>query len=64
RQTSEVENRVGVPTSRDAKPKQGLEDRIVGNEKGMSRKAEWTVRAMIMYAIIQGGLFASFLPPA
>ncbi|KAL2350110.1 GPI mannosyltransferase 2 [Cryomyces antarcticus] len=35
-----------------------------GRLKGMSRKAEWTVRAMIMYAIIQGGLFASFLPPA
>ncbi|TKA77635.1 hypothetical protein B0A49_04199 [Cryomyces minteri] len=64
RQTSEVEDRVDVSTPRDAKPKQGREDWIVGNEKGMSRKAEWTVRAMIMYAVIQGGLFASFLPPA
>lgn len=25
---------------------------------------EWIVRGMIMYAIIQGGLYASFLPPA
>lgn len=25
---------------------------------------EWVVRAMIMYAMVQGGLYASFLPPA
>jgi len=25
---------------------------------------QWIVRSMIMYAMIQGGLFASFLPPA
>lgn len=25
---------------------------------------EWVVRAMIMYAIVQGGLYASFMPPA
>jgi len=28
------------------------------------RPAKYTIRWMIMYAIIQGGLFASFLPPA
>jgi phosphatidylinositol glycan class V len=28
------------------------------------RVKEWVVRAMVMYAIVQGGLFASFLPPA
>lgn len=27
-------------------------------------RMEWIVRGMIMYAIIQGGLYASFLPPA
>ena len=28
------------------------------------RTQKWIVRSMIMYAMIQGGLFASFLPPA
>lgn len=28
------------------------------------RIAKWTVRWMVMYALIQGVLFASFLPPA
>lgn len=28
------------------------------------RRLEWIVRAMAMYAIIQGGLYASFMPPA
>lgn len=28
------------------------------------RTLEWVVRGMAMYAIIQGGLYASFLPPA
>jgi phosphatidylinositol glycan class V len=28
------------------------------------RMARWTVRWMVMYALIQGVLFASFLPPA
>lgn len=29
-----------------------------------SRYAEWLVRASVMYAIVQGGLYASFMPPA
>lgn len=29
-----------------------------------TRFAKWTVRWMVMYALIQGVLFASFLPPA
>lgn len=28
------------------------------------RMMEWIVRAMVMYAIVQGGLYACFLPPA
>jgi phosphatidylinositol glycan class V len=28
------------------------------------RYSQWIVRGMVMYAIIQGGLYASFLPPA
>ena len=28
------------------------------------QRAKWTIRWMIMYAVIQGGLYASFLPPA
>ncbi|KAE9976121.1 hypothetical protein BLS_000042 [Venturia inaequalis] len=34
-----------------------------GGKNGM-RFAKWTVRWMVMYALIQGVLFASFLPPA
>ena len=37
--------------------------RVLGSF-GRGRALEWTIRAMIMYAIVQGGLFASFLPPA
>ena len=28
------------------------------------RILKWIVRGMVMYAIVQGGLYASFLPPA
>ena len=28
------------------------------------KTCQWIVRSMIMYAIIQGGLYASFMPPA
>lgn len=28
------------------------------------RSTQWIVRAMVMYAVVQGGLYASFLPPA
>ena len=38
---------------------------IVGQEKLVGGlKPEWVVQWMVMYAIIQGVLFASFLPPA
>jgi len=33
-------------------------------EIGNGKTSEWLVRWMVMYAMIQGGLFASFLPPA
>lgn len=36
--------------------------RRLGSFNGKTK--EWTVRAMIMYAVVQGGLYASFLPPA
>lgn len=29
-----------------------------------SDRGQWTIRAMIMYSLIQGMLFANFLPPA
>ncbi len=35
--------------------------RILGHTFNISR---WIIRWSIMYAIVQGGLFASFLPPA
>ena len=31
---------------------------------GKGKVLEWVVRGMVMYALVQGGLFASFLPPA
>lgn len=31
---------------------------------GGGAKMEWVFRAMVMYALVQGGLFACFLPPA
>ena len=36
--------------------------RMLGSFGGKAK--EWVVRAMIIYAIVQGGLYASFLPPA
>lgn len=30
----------------------------------LSKYSEWLVRASVMYALIQGGLYASFMPPA
>jgi GPI mannosyltransferase 2 len=37
---------------------------ITDGNVNKTRMAKWTVRWMIMYALIQGVLFASFLPPA
>jgi phosphatidylinositol glycan class V len=34
-----------------------------GNSK-TGQKGQWVVRGMLMYAIVQGMLFANFLPPA
>ena len=36
----------------------------VGSLAASSRKIQFFVRFMIIYAIVQGGLFSSFLPPA
>ena len=36
--------------------------RVLGSFGGKTK--EWTVRAMMMYSVVQGGLYASFLPPA
>ncbi|KAK4545850.1 hypothetical protein LTR36_002414 [Oleoguttula mirabilis] len=39
--------------------------RLLGNyDRIPFAKPEWTVRGMVVYAIVQGGLYASFLPPA
>jgi phosphatidylinositol glycan class V len=37
---------------------------IIDGDVCETRMAKWTVRWMVMYALIQGVLFASFLPPA
>jgi phosphatidylinositol glycan class V len=34
------------------------------NTNKQSSRGEWAVRAMVMYSMIQGMLFANFLPPA
>lgn len=39
-----------------------IASRITGTRDG--KTSEWLVRWMVMYAMIQGALFASFLPPA
>lgn len=40
----------------------------LGNSKGVSKESndysQLMIRWMLVYAIVQGGLFASFLPPA
>lgn len=33
-------------------------------KRALTGKAEWIVRAMVVYAVVQGGLYASFMPPA
>lgn len=35
-----------------------------GGGGGTGKGLEWVVRGMVMYAIVQGGLYACFLPPA
>lgn len=32
--------------------------------KMLGEKSEWIVRGMVVYAVVQGGLYASFMPPA
>lgn len=41
-------------------------DAVLSGIPYLSRRKtqQWIVRSMVMYAMIQGGLFASFLPPA
>lgn len=39
-------------------------DSRVGKAKGVSKLPKLTVRWMVVYGIVQGGLFSSFLPPA
>ncbi|KAF2130383.1 glycosyltransferase family 76 protein [Dothidotthia symphoricarpi CBS 119687] len=41
-----------------------LNEQSAHDEKKTRRQGQWAVRGMIMYAMIQGMLFANFLPPA
>lgn len=41
-----------------------LENRQPGIQTVISDRGQWAVRAMVMYSMIQGMLFANFLPPA
>jgi phosphatidylinositol glycan class V len=42
----------------------GATKRVEWRHPNLHQTAVWTVRWMVMYALIQGALFASFLPPA
>ena len=58
-----------VPGTTDQRPPTSKPDGSTkvrsGGPTSLSRKhLQWAVRAMVMYGIIQGGLYASFLPPA
>jgi len=52
-------------TAKSADTRENTKD---GQEKAAmlfnGKEMQWEVRVMVMYAIIQGGLYASFLPPA
>lgn len=39
-------------------------DWVLERGGGGGVRGKWTVRAMVMYALVQGVLFAGFLPPA
>jgi GPI mannosyltransferase 2 len=49
-------------TAESQKSRQPIPDAMAFLEK--SRYLKWIVRSMVMYAVVQGGLYASFLPPA
>lgn len=49
---------------REGERKEGL-FRLFGNHDRIpSARPEWIVKAMVGYAVVQGGLYAAFLPPA
>ncbi|RMX77082.1 hypothetical protein D0869_10152 [Hortaea werneckii] len=50
-------------TRTDEKKKQ-FAGRMVGSSFAQRLRPEWLFRAMVMYALVQGGLYACFLPPA
>jgi GPI mannosyltransferase 2 len=53
--------------SKPAKPQPLIEsglEKLLPSFRASRNQPQWIVRSMIMYAIIQGGLYASFLPPA
>lgn len=41
-----------------------LDEQAARDKKSVGRQGQWAVRGMVMYAMIQGMLFANFLPPA
>lgn len=41
-----------------------VKPRMIATEPTTSRCSQWVLRGMVTYAIVQGGLYASFLPPA
>lgn len=51
-------------TSAQPEQPQAQDTTISATYLSNTRTQKWLVRGMIMYAMIQGGLFASFLPPA
>jgi phosphatidylinositol glycan class V len=55
-----------TPSSKEHRSHVGQERQPLSNLRFLSEGSnlQWIVRGMVMYAVIQGGLYASFLPPA
>lgn len=51
-------------TGSSSRSRLALSDALMIRLLGSVKIQEWLVRSMIMYAMIQGGLYASFMPPA
>ena len=52
-------------TSQQGAQKQTEDDQGLGSYGGiLPLKPEWIVKGMVVYAVVQGGLYACFLPPA
>ncbi|RMZ15539.1 hypothetical protein D0862_01629 [Hortaea werneckii] len=67
---SDVSETVGEGSAKDEADAREVEKKkrfagsMMGSTFAQRLKPEWLFRAMVMYALVQGGLYACFLPPA